>query len=260
MNIEPISYIDSEISAAVNSLITEHSQVVKEIDAFKRFENIVSKTNVESNTVNSANTIDQQISMENKCKKICAAYKKTVMSVSHYENEYNDTYISSIEEEFGTDIAIALTQTSCFTHITKTSLLSSINNNINERENLLDAILLEKESIVSFHKRIQNLCENIESLSNQNLESLDFGALDAYWTQTNTLFKKCDRMASERQEKIQHVQTKIFNNDSGLDIHEYFYQSLSTSYPVLAAIGKVGKKIKSIRDNIYTTIIHSNFS
>jgi len=39
---------------------------------------------------------------------IRAAYRSTFMAVAHYEEDYDETYVESITEEFGPDVAVLL--------------------------------------------------------------------------------------------------------------------------------------------------------
>ena len=260
MTVEPIPDTESEISAAADILTTEFERITNEIEAFERFEKKVSQIDSAPDNVGSVTGVGyQQVSTKNRCLEVRTAYKETVMSVSHYEDEYSDTYPLSIKEEFGTDIAIALTKSSNFTPASKSALLDSIQASINERKRLRDVVLSEKESITTAHDSLYIITRNINEISNHEFKHLDFGALDAYRAQTTVLLEKCDQIGLTRQDKIDKIQNKMSVDTPGLNIHEYFYQSLSTNYPILSAIGKIGERINSLEEDIHTAIIYSNF-
>lgn len=66
------------------------------------------------------------------------------MAVPHYNDEYDDTYPSSIQEEFGDEIAIALTRSSNFTSATKSALLNKVKDVINQRKKTSKCCFIRK--------------------------------------------------------------------------------------------------------------------
>jgi len=246
MTVESIPDTEGDISAATDILTTELEQITDEIEAFERFDKKVSKIETDPDPIGSPHGVGyQQISLENGCSKVRAAYKETVMSIPHYEDEYGDTYPSSVKEEFGTDIAVALTQSSNFTLISKSALVDSIQSAIDERKKLRDVVLLEKKSITTLRDDLRNINKNINKISDAKFSHLDFVALDAYRTQIKQLFDKCDKILLKYQNRIREIQKIINTNAPRLSIHKYFYQSLSTDYPILSRIGETSRKIKN---------------
>ena len=98
------------------------------------------------------------------------AYAETVMSVPHYEAEYDDTYESSLAAEFGPDLAVALTRESTLSDRSKSALLSETDEAIAEREGLLDALDSESESIDRAADRLCSIREEITTLSETTLD------------------------------------------------------------------------------------------
>ena len=68
------------------------------------------------------------------------AYEETVMSVAHYESEYNDTYKSSVHAEFGEEIGAALTRPGQFSTVSLQALIGKITEAIEDR-NQLETVL-----------------------------------------------------------------------------------------------------------------------
>ncbi|SFR57071.1 MULTISPECIES: DUF7260 family protein [Halorubrum] len=192
------------------------------------------------------------------------AYRATVMSVPHYEAEYDDTYERSVVEEFGPELAYALTRTDYFHEEYKRSLLSAAETAVQEREAFLDALESETESVERAESRLDPIRTEIEAIRDElggdaepRSESDDeteagtpgFGALDACRTRIEALHGDCDRIAARRQRVLAEHERRLALSDD-VDLPAYCYQDLDVTYPVLAAVGSVGERLDGLRDRI----------
>ena len=183
------------------------------------------------------------------------AYRATVMSVPHYEAEYDDTYERSVAEEFGPELAYALTRTDSFHEAYKRSLLSAVETAVQEREAFLDAVESEIESVERAGSRLDPIRSEIEAVDDElggdeaAAASVGFGALDACRTRTEALVEDCDRVAARRQRVLADHERRLAIGDE-IDFATYCYQDLDVSYPVLAAVGTVGDRLERLRDRI----------
>ncbi|OYR57376.1 DUF7260 family protein, partial [Halorubrum halodurans] len=75
------------------------------------------------------------------------AYAETVMSVPHYEDEYNDTYERSLAEEFTPELAVALTREPTLRERSRSSLLTKTTEAIRRREEFLERLEAESASV-----------------------------------------------------------------------------------------------------------------
>ncbi|GAB7009161.1 DUF7260 family protein [Halorubrum trueperi] len=177
------------------------------------------------------------------------AYAETVMSVPHYDIEYDDTYERSLAAEFGPEIAFALTRTARFHAEYKRSLLAAVDDAIDERELFAETIGSEIESVDRAASRLTPIDRELEAMAREEVPDGDFGALDACRARTNVLRSDCDRIAVRRQREIvDHERSLALDGD--VDLATYLYQDLSVTYPVLAAIGTVGDRIDALRRDI----------
>ena len=182
------------------------------------------------------------------------AYRATVMSVPHYAEEYDDTYERSVAEEFGPELAYALTRTDCFREEYKRSVLSAAETTVQEREAFLDAVESELESIDRAASRLDPIRSEIAAIDDELGDEGDdaaagFGALDACRTRTAALRDDCDRIAARRQ-RVLAEHTRRLALDGDLDLPGYCYQDLDVTYPVLAAVGAVGDRLEALRERI----------
>ena len=175
------------------------------------------------------------------------AYADTVMSVPHYEVEYDDTYERSLAAEFGPDLAVALTREPTLDDRSVSALLSKTDEAIEERGQLLDAIDTESESIGRAADRLCSILEEIATLSETELDELRFGTLDAYRVRTVTLEEGCDAVAARRQRELDGIGRSLQLNESVPDLATYLYYDLPATYPVLATVGAVGDRLRDLR-------------
>ena len=183
------------------------------------------------------------------------AYRATAMSVPHYAEEYDDTYERSVAEEFGPELAYALTRTDYFHEEYKRSLLSAVETAIQEREAFLDALESETESVERAGSRLEPIRTEIEAIDDElggdegDAAGAGFGALDACRARTAALRDDCDRIAARRQRVLADHDRRLALGDE-IDLPEYCYQDLAVTYPVLAAVGAVGDRLAALRERI----------
>lgn len=183
------------------------------------------------------------------------AYRATVMSVPHYEAEYDDTYERSVAEEFGPELAYVLTRTDCFHEEYKRSLLCAVETAVQEREAFLDAVESEIESVERAGSRLEPIRTEIGAIEAEiggegdDSAAAGFGALDACRTRIGALRDDCDRIAARRQRVLADHERRLALGDE-LDLPGYCYQDLDVTYPVLAAVGAVGDQLEMLRERI----------
>lgn len=183
------------------------------------------------------------------------AYVDTVMSVPHYEEEYDDTYESSLAAEFGRELALALTHNNALDERITVSLLDAVDKAIDERETFLDVLDAEAESIDRGSERLSAVIEEIATLARTDLDDLDYGALDAYRARTTTLEGECDSIAARRQRDVADVDRSLRIPDAAPDLPTYLYHELPVTYPVLATVGSVGDRLAGLRREIERELV-----
>lgn len=256
MCLPAIPNTEGQISRAMDTLSIEHDQITEEIKSFEQFKYRVLNINTNTEPRNSVDEFNpQRKSTAEGTSKIRTAYRDTVMSTSHYDSEYGDTYMSSINEEFGSDIATALTESSKLTPMLESILISQIENVIESRNQLQKTTRLEQDSIKSAHSELIDL-RNLHNKHNRyELSQLNYDQLIEYENKTSNNLDSLDSIAAVRQQDIRKIEKSMRVSRSDLDIHSYLYQSLSTTYPVLETIGQLGRKYKKLNLKISKEIL-----
>jgi hypothetical protein len=177
------------------------------------------------------------------------AYQATVMSVPHYEAEYDDTYERSVAAEFGPELADALTRTAGYHAECERALFDAVDDAIEKRERLLERLRAEGESLDRAGSRLAAVRREIDALE-AAVPDGDFGALDACRARTGILVEDCDRIAARRQRELAEHERELRLDDDAVDLPTYLYRDVSATYPVLAAVGSVGDRLDDLRRQI----------
>ena len=183
------------------------------------------------------------------------AYRSTVMSVPHYEEEYNDTYVASLAAEFGPELAAALTRESVLHEHVRQSVLEQTTAAIETRDEFETVLDREQESVRAAADELHSLDESVESLGETAVEQQDFGALDAHRARLEVLECRCDKVATNRQEERAATERSMHFDGETDDVQTYLYQELPVTYPVLAAVAAVGRRIDAVRRDVERAII-----
>jgi hypothetical protein len=173
------------------------------------------------------------------------AYVETVMSVPHYEAEYDDTYERSVAAEFGRELACALTRNAAYHPDCERALFDAVDAAIEERERLEERLRTEAESLDRAGSRLAAVRREIASLDAAVPEG-DFGALDACRARAGVLVDDCDRIAARRQRVIAAHERELRLDEDAVDLPTYLYGSIDATYPVLAAVGAVGDRLDDL--------------
>jgi len=247
---------DTWISAAITQVEIEQSRLSDEQTAFERF-----RARIEEIAPDQAVPKERLIGYEQQTSArtlatVREAYAETVMSVPHYDEDYDDTYEQSIHAEFGPEIAVLLTQSNQFTPATKSTLLAGVDEAIDQRTEFKKVSQRELKSLRSAAAEVEPISNTLTSLSTTDFDSASFGALDAYLHQTDVLITDCDEIAKQRQQELAKIERSWQSAASSLDLTAYFYQSLPVTHPVLARLGDIGGTIESLRQDIKQAIIY----
>ena len=178
------------------------------------------------------------------------AYKKTVMSVPFYEAEYGDTYEESLREEFGSDIATALTQGSGFSPAAKRVLLAKVEKARAERDALIETCDREHESIEEAAAVLTPIDEELRSFESIPLNHQEFDALEVHRDRLLTLKDECEQAATTRQATIQDHRREYTLPLEAPDICAYLYKPLEPDYPVLSLCSELAHQIGTERRHV----------
>lgn len=178
------------------------------------------------------------------------AYEETVMNVPFYEAEYGDTYGESIREEFGPDVATALTQSDCFSPTAKQALLTKVKQARTERELLIETCERERESVDEAVTVLKPVGVELRSFESIPFDDQGFDALEAHWNRLLTIKDKCEQAATTRQATIHHHRTEYNLPVDAPDICVYLYKEFETTYPILSLCSDLARRAENGRQQV----------
>lgn len=166
-------------------------------------------------------------------------YRETVMRVPHIAEEY--TFESSIRTEFPDLVADVFLTGTQLTPPVFEELENEARESVDVRESLLTVLTREAEYLDRIEDDLIEIGNEAVAIKLDGRES----ERDADATRTRKeLLSRCDEIAQSRQEALQtdHVTgNHRFNLESA---HEYLYESMAVTHPVLADVALLGEFIR----------------
>lgn len=244
------SRAEHRFAEVLEALRRERRRTADELEALKAFEDRIRSIDAESETMTVAGRRSLNATETTGLDRVRTAYEATLMSVPHYFEEYDDTYVESVAEEFSPDIAAAMTDGTGFNSRCKRAVLSAASNSQAARESLLGVIDRERESVEASKGDLLPLITECTNLGSVPFESLGFGALDAYRTRLGTIRKHCRGLSDRRQGAI-FDQRRIQRIPADVpDVTVYFYQGIDADYPVMSLVAELLDSIASLERSV----------
>lgn len=236
----------------------EHCQIRAEREAFERFDAQLRALDpadepsplTDDGGVQSLSTRD----VDPELHQIRTAYRETVMDVSHYEQEYGDTLVESIAEEFGPDIAAVMCAGQNFTPQLRDTLSLRTSQARTCRDELLAAVDAELEMIDTSATKLDRISRQRDALVKHIQNDPQIEALTDVWTRLGDIKDRIGTELTGRQEFIRDPPIGV--TDEMPSFQEYLYSSLDISYPLLVSGAVLGERIHSDRQEIHHSIAY----
>lgn len=196
------------------------------------------------------------------------AYRETVMSVPHFEAEYDESYAESLAGEFSPDLAAALVTGDRFDALCRRTLIEAIEEGLTRRETLLDALDAESESLATYRERVASLRTDLAAVTVAGrpvrafAEPADVAADDATGTVPDlsrvatfdaladarsallAVREDCDAVAADRQAAVREQAHRLSLSMEAADVQRYCYGPLPVAYPVLSAVTALDERVE----------------
>ncbi|RDI72999.1 hypothetical protein DWB78_03740 [Halopelagius longus] len=171
------------------------------------------------------------------------AYERTVMEVPHYEEEYGDAYPESLAAEFGDEIAAGMTAGAGLSPELRRAVVSAAANAVRERQEFLDLLDAEFESLDEVEDGVELVVGELSSLDDRPLSARSFDELLALREDVLALRDELDERAWERQRTLAAHRRTL----SGLvpSVTEYLYHDVDCSHPGLDALASARRLVET---------------
>ena len=181
-------------------------------------------------------TVQRQQSAGGRIQSLREAYRETMMAVPHYERVYDEPLRANAAAELGRDVANGLC--SGDTELTpqlKGALYGAANAARRRREEYLDTLRAEAESLDDSRSALSDVAESLSSCSDRGDQSA---------STIGEAVEQIDRVVVERQEAL-HRRTN--SNTNGHDLYAYLLDGDSWTYPVLYAAASLRQEAEALR-------------
>jgi len=217
------------VAQAQSLVAEERERTTDERDAFTAFERKVS----EIEATQSVPTGGSVVTMANgpsdrQLQQVRDAYRETVMSVPHYEAEYDEAIEVNMTAELGEEVATAVLDGTRFTRQIKHGLISQCNEAQRRRRELLAALKREERRLTSANEEFHDVEDALEAGMPESVRDCSFPELSDRWQQLGDVESRCRDLLEE------YSASRGGTRGKRSEFREYVYQSLPTEHPVLS--------------------------
>lgn len=238
------------LDEAREAIAAEQRKILSERDAFHEFERRLSEIPTAEPTTDLRGGGIQLLESQTAgtdLRQVEDAYRETVMSVEHYDQDYEETFLEHLESELGPGCAEAMGRESQLTPPLKESLqLASAD--VRERRMLFARALDEEERRL---EQIGTFPEEIRPLPIPTGEE-SFDELCLLHEELGNYERRAETLLSDRQDHLHRSWSGIArsNRIDPKSLNHYLYESLSTTYPALKLLTETLTEIRSTRKEV----------
>lgn len=167
-------------------------------------------------------------------REIRRAYRETVMSVSHYDQEYGESLTKNVTEEFDPEVATVVTNGDRVTPQLKDAIVDRAIDARDRREDFLGVLSREASALEDARRSLEDVDATLERLDERPLPERSYDDLETTWYQLRELERRLETLLADRQERLRSSGGSGLRFADSIAMYAYLYQPLSVDYPVLA--------------------------
>lgn len=240
-----------QLRRAHSILAEERERTESERDAFAAFARRIATIDASptpATTPNSGGVTQMAVSgTDNRLGEVRDHYRETVMGVSHYEEEYDETLQQNMVGEFGEDIAIAVCEGSMFTPQLQQALVEQSQIARDRRDRFLDRLDKEEDEVSTAEETAGRIEETLERLNGTRLSDRSFAELVDLWVRLGRLRGDVEGMVADRQRMLQRNGDP---SDPDAAIQPYLYRTLDVTYPILDTGATLADDLREARHRV----------
>jgi hypothetical protein len=247
--------------AAVAALDEERERLDVERAAFTQFRKRVAAMDVHTPTTNTAAGIKNALmgtstatASSAQLEQVRTAYRETVMSVPHYDEDYDQSLDDDIAEEFSPELANALTAADSLTPPIQETLLTGCQRATEGRTTLLSALDREADNLQHARETLEALQTTLNEMNQRPIAVWSTNEIISTYERLADLETQCDELAAERQTELRS-QRIPGPNPTDEELNEYLYESLSVTHPVLADLAEFDSLLHTARQHLEQALI-----
>ncbi|MFB6296706.1 MAG: hypothetical protein ABEH66_07720 [Halobacteriales archaeon] len=183
--------------------------------------------------------------------RLLEAYRETVMSVPHYEDEYDEPIEVNMTAELGEEVATAVFDGAAFTPHLKHAVVQQSQEGRTRREELLDVIDREADRLSGTGEELREIEAALDARRADHpgeFHRLSFDELSARWDELGEVEGRCENLIENRQPSP--ASDRWTRGGGDVSFREYAYQSLPTTHPVLSDATRLLDRIQETRRDV----------
>ncbi|EMA54771.1 DUF7260 family protein [Halococcus salifodinae] len=239
-------FVPTHVRSATPVVETDHERTITERDAFARFADCVADFDVSSVDLHPdhaqqapAQTLvapETATRTKSPLARVRGAYRDSVMSVPHYDEEYDDSLLESLTGEFSPEVAAAVLTNDQLTPHLRDRLIDATHQARESRHALLQGLNNERTALEATNENLTRLGADLDDvLSAQSFHTWTGEELATARECIHARQQECDQLAADRQATLQKQRIPSTHHIDH-EFTQYLYESLPVTYPVLTDI------------------------
>ena len=238
----------------------ESQRTRREAVAFDRFANRLRDVDpvIPRTTATRAGSVlvatDGYTGSDRRIREITTAFRDTVMSVPHYDEEYGESLAEHMAVEFGDELTVAVVETKQCTPHVKQGLYRAAVAARDRRVELLSVLEAESNALRTFERELTDLTTRVETLTEPLRADLTYDELCETYRELRECNRACDELLHARQ--TQRTDGHAANLPYAIDdLQEYLYEPFEVTYPVLSDGLQLYRRINTARGRIEAELL-----
>lgn len=240
----------SNLRAAAVAVEEEQSRTAAERSAFRSFAERVGTMSPDEMVADGGahvGTVSPAVAMaepSSSLSKVREAYRETVMSVPHYDEDYGEALAENMAIEFGKDVAASVEDGRTLSPMIQQLLVSKATAAATQRDRVISQLDREADELESARDAFTDIESVLDDYDPPTLHGVDYASLVDRWDRLDAMEDRCGDVLETRQN---HLNERETTQPRGPSLADYVYKSLPVDYPVLAAGAAVLERIEDAR-------------
>lgn len=254
--------VTQQIEAAVAAVDDERECLEDERIAFARFRKRIAPLDVHPPTNPTTTTkikdmivgASSPTASATQTEQVRNAYSETVMSVPHYDEDYDQSLNDHLAAEFTSELAGALATTDSLTPSLHETLLTGSQQAKESRSSLLDMLDRETDSLQHARETLNEMYTSLVEMNQQPITAWSTTEIISTHERLQEFETQCDELAAQRQAELNSQRVRRPNHTDE-QLNEYLYASLPVTYPVLSDLAEFASLVSMARQRLEQALI-----
>ena len=183
-------------------------------------------------------------------RRMCEAYRRTVMAVPHYDEEYGEPLAENLAREFGADVAAAVAGASTVTDSLRDAVDDAAAASRTERDEFVDLLDREGTSLRTVECGLDETADRLDDVDPRECPpaSDGFDELSGHYGVVEGLRERLDDLAADRQRTLASHRRTL--SDGVPSVTEFLYSDADETFPVLARVAETGERLDAAERRI----------